>query len=343
MSGRTDGRTLQRATGRATAHGVRPTVGNTWVRRTSRGGLVAGLHWCDFTTRASVTQVLDSVRFVLGEFHDRGYGSALYRSAWLGPHASTVEAGFRRRGADHVRVSLTGEACEALGLLGAWALVDALGGKVTRVDVALDGAPFKPRTLYRAWQRGHVRTKVPRDHPDSASLLENAEGATFYLGTPASDRRLRVYDRRGPTRVEMQLRRGMAEAWWSKVGEASDAGIGALALGLVAGFVEFAAPDGSDTNRSRWSRLGWWDAFVGGTVALVGLVSRTPTALHGLVGHVWRNAAAVATYLDAVKALGHDAQRALGELLHHGTARRSARHRALLAGVRSAAPALVGV
>ena len=303
-----------------------------------------GLHWLDFTTKRSHVEVVAAVSSLLGEFSERGRGTSLYRWAWDGPHGATVEAGFRLRGSENVRVSLTGEACEGLGMTGAYALVDMLGGKVTRCDVAVDGAPFSPSAMWEAWQAGHVRTKVPRGHPDSCRRIENGEGTTVYVGSVSSERMLRCYDRRGPTRVELQLRRDMAQAWWAKVGTAeSDERIGELAVALVAGFVEFAAPVGVDGNRSRWVRLSWWESFLAGVPALVGLVKRTPTAFVGLVGHVWRNAASVSTYLEAVAALGLDAQRALAELLSHGAERRPARHRAMLAGVRHAAPAYAHV
>jgi hypothetical protein len=288
----------------------------------------------DFTVAGSdVGRVLDALQAAVGEFHHAKRGSARYRERWDGPDESTVEAGFRLRGSDHVRVSLTGSTCEALGWEMARDLVEALGGKPTRVDAALDGVPFTPAMLDRAWRRGHVRCHLDRSDPNACRYYRNGEGATVYLGSVKSDRMLRCYDRRGPTRAEMQLRRSMARAWWAVMAARPLEAIPGLVRGLVAGFVELAKPRGADSNRSRWERLPWWDAFLAGSAALTGLVKRTPSTLPGLVRHVWRQAATLATYVDSVVALGHREAYVVSSLLGDGRARRSSRHRAMLAGV----------
>jgi hypothetical protein len=313
-----------------------PTSGNTWVNRTrlDGDGLVAGLHWLDFTVRGGdVGQVLDALAAAVGEFHPSRRGTSRYQRKWDGPDDSTVEAGFRLRGGDHIRVSLTGTSCEGLGWEMAIDLVRALGGRPTRVDAAIDGAPFTPAMLDRAWRRGHIRSHLNRDDPDACRLQRNGAGSTVYLGSVKSDRMLRCYDRRGPTRVEMQLRRAMARGWWAQVAAGPLEAIPQLVRGLVAGFLEVAKPEGEDSNRSRWTRLPWWDEFLGGAAALTGLVKRTPSALAGLVAHVWRQAATLATYVDAVATLGHDEGYTVAALLATGRARRSSRHRALLSGV----------
>jgi len=280
-----------------------------------------------------VSEVLSVVDGYVGEFHDPGHGSKLYASLWVGPLGAAVESGFRRSRDDHVRVSLPGEVCERLGLVDLVALLTVLGGKPTRWDLAVDGAPFHPKAVYDAWQRGMVRSKLQRDDPNAVRLMENGEGTTVYMGSEHSDRMLRIYNRRGPTRVEMQLRRAMAEAFWARLQASTAEDFGQLVMSLVAGFVDFAAPSGSDSNRSRWLRLPWWSAFMGTTTALVGLVRRAPSTWRGLSGHVRRNASALVTWLQGVHTLGGDMTGALDELLQQGRARQGARHRAMVSGL----------
>jgi hypothetical protein len=319
---------------------VGPALSNTRVCDTScdGDGLVAGLHYLTFTVRGDqVAAVLAALVGVgAGEFHEANRGTSMYRRRWDGPHGATVEAGFRLGGSDHVRVNLPGDACEVVGFLRAVDLVDALQARVTRWDGALDGAGFDPIALADAWDAGHIRSKLRRDDEDACRLYRNGAGTTVYLGSPSSDRMLRCYDRRGPVRVELQMRREMAAASWAAVAVDPSA-FGTVLLGLVGGFVEVAAPVGADTNRSRWQRLPWWDAFMSGATALVGLVKRTPATFTGLVGHIWRNAAALATYVDGVAGFGHDEAGVLAALLSGGRARRHSRHRAMLGGVLAAA------
>jgi hypothetical protein len=336
MTGGAAGTGAGRPGGRTDPGTAGPSSGNTRVHRTRADGdgLQAGVHWADFTVRGDDhDRVLEAAGAALGAFYESKRGTSRYRRKWDGPHGATVEAGFRLSSRDHVRVSLPGEACEVLGLEVVRDLVAALGGKVTRVDAAVDGVCFTPVQLERAWRHGHIRSHIPREDPEACTLYRNGAGATLYLGSPRSDRRLRCYDRRGPVRVEMQLRRAAAAGWWRAVCAATLDEFGELVRGLVAGFVEVARPVGEDSNRSRWTRLPWWDRFLEGAPALVGLVKRTPSSLVGLVAHVRRQAAAVATYVDAVAALGHPEEDTIRDLLWSGRARRSSRHAAMLAGV----------
>jgi hypothetical protein len=295
-----------------------------------------GLHWLDFTTRLPLRRVLRVLKPAVGAFVAAGHGKGMYERVWDGPHGALVSAGFRRAGRDHVRVSLPGDVCEGVGFELAARLLRLLAARPTRTDVAVDGAGFEPMRLVEAWNAGQVRTRLPRHDPDVVRWYGNGEGTTVYLGSPQSDRMLRCYDRRGPTRVELQLRRGMAQAWWRELAGRS-VGIPTLALGFVAGFVDVAAPSGEDSNRSRWVRLGWWEAFVGGVAALAGLVRRAPTTLPGLVRHVWRNAAALATYVDAMAHWGFDRpEMTVAALLQQGRARRPSRHAAMLEALAQA-------
>lgn len=76
----------------------------------------------------------------------------------------------------------------------------------TRLDIAFDHVPFTPKEQYAAYASGEVITRCR-----SFKWLENEDGNTFYLGSSKSDRLTRCYDRRGFTRLELQLRNAYAD------------------------------------------------------------------------------------------------------------------------------------
>lgn len=112
-----------------------------------------------------------------------------------------------RDGARACVLDVPGESCEVKG---DWLpLVSMLGGKITRVDLAVDIGPAalsraRMVEMRRAWLRGQVDTKV-RTFSEHRSYAPG-DGFTWYFGGTTSDIRLRCYDRRGPLRLEFQWR-----------------------------------------------------------------------------------------------------------------------------------------
>jgi len=302
------------------------------------GLLDVGCHWLDFTTRAPVDEVLTVLDGFLGEFNAAEYGTKLYEVLWLGPLDSRVEASPRRGSSDHCRVSLPGEVCDRLQLQQLVALVTLLQGRPTRVDLAVDGAPFHPNALQAAWDADLVLSNVHRGNPESNIYQRNSEGVTVYIGSPKADARLRCYNRRGPTRVELQLRRAKARSFWRELCASSVEAFPSLVLGAVDGFVSFRAPTGEDSNRSRWKRLPLWEAFLCGAARVRLAVVRAPASLDRLARHVWRQAAPLTTWLHARQVQGFDLWDSLSALLEHGRERMGPRHRSVLAGLTSAVP-----
>lgn len=85
----------------------------------------------------------------------------------------------------------------------------SFGSRSTRADVAWDGFPLSPRECMECVERGLVKSPI---HRATMHLILCAQrdigksGDTFYAGGSGSARRLRVYDRRGPVRCEVQCR-----------------------------------------------------------------------------------------------------------------------------------------
>lgn len=164
----------------------------------------AGLHWLTFTHRGDVEQVLDRLG---GSFSSveaiGGYGQ---------PRSVCHESGTRvffgsERHDQPICVNMPGEVCETWWVEGlTWA--EDLGACVTRSDFALDLEPAdearrRMMQLRRAWKTKRVETAC-RSFSEVRS--EPPDGWTFYWGGKTSAMRFRAYDRRGPLRLEFQLR-----------------------------------------------------------------------------------------------------------------------------------------
>jgi DNA relaxase NicK len=235
-----------------------------------------------------------------------------------------------------VMVEVTGEGCEQLGTLEVLDLAAVLELRASRVDLALDGADFTPKDVRDAWRAGDVRTRsqVPADAlPDrqwrTCEWRSTATGDLFGMGARSSRSYVRVYDRRGFTRLELELKAEAAIAAASALREARASGAAALAAVMMAWVrrsVDFVDAS-SDTNSSRRELLPWWAAFVGAVeAARVRLVDPVTRTLEDAQAWVERQVAPVLAVLE--RAMGTSA---LLALVRGGSARWRGRHRALLA------------
>ena len=117
-----------------------------------------------------------------------------------------------------VVLNMTGDACDAYFQQGLeWS--EKMGGRVTRLDAAADVGPddlARARwvEMRRAWKRGQVETSMRRTSFSEIKSDRPGEGCTAYYGDKQADLQLRVYDRRGPLRLEAQWRppKGMSRS-----------------------------------------------------------------------------------------------------------------------------------
>lgn len=171
---------------------------------------------------------------------------------------------------DDVFVVLTGEACELLGSVGLVALASDLDLEPTsRLDLAWDTDLFTPSTIRSAWRSGDVVTRVHRtpdpnrpDRPSGLEWRESPDGDTAALGSRSSQRYVRVYDRRGPTRMELELKEDRAVLLWRALLACAESDWSNTALGELRAHVDFR--DRSTSKNPRDARLlDWWADFVG--------------------------------------------------------------------------------
>jgi hypothetical protein len=176
------------------------------------------------------------------------------------------------RGDEYCTVEVKGRGCEFLGNEGIRYLFDDLGDKfkirASRVDVMAHTDYFTPRTISDAVLAGDYSSRSVK--PENRVYIESDAGDTCYLGMgskPSGGLRrigecaLRIYDRRGTTRIELQ----------TSGGHAHGAG-GLLSMrpveewpGMIRGFMRHYCDfvdRAANVRVCRCPLLDWWNAFI---------------------------------------------------------------------------------
>ena len=193
-----------------------------------------------------------------------------YLQRWTLPGGITVYADPVNPDQKHVHVEIKGDAATAIGALKFRLLFGMLDGRFAgrwlarRIDLAWDGVPFTPDLVKASVIAGDVRTRATRAGLGwHESPLDPNGGRTCTLGSRASDFYLRVYDKRGPTRCELQVMNDRASLVVRFLADVDVSRWSAVALGHLRDFVDFVDSD-SDPNITRASLLEWWSSFLGG-------------------------------------------------------------------------------
>lgn len=261
-----------------------PPFSNTGVTERSEHSTTtwAGIHWFAGTARtlrpAEVCAVVaEHLEASVNPRKAGGYG--YHHSAGIGKASVYWSVGR----AD-VFVVLPGEVCEQLALPGLVALATELDlVPSSRLDVAWDNCPFTPRQVARAFEAGDVVTRIKRSLSETGRVhgLEtrsNAEGDTTYLGSRSSERFVRVYDRRGATRFEMELKGKRSIDLWARFMAASEEMAPQLALGVVRDFIDFKDRCFAE-NTKDCPMLPWWASFTDWAGKQVCVIPRRPVTL----------------------------------------------------------------
>ena len=219
-----------------------------------------------------------------------------------------------------VLLECPGKACEVLGHHNLQVLF--CNADLTRSDIAFDYAPFTPREVATWVREGNIRTraKARRFFED---LSSEGEGETVYIGSRQSPQMLRVYDRRGFTRVELELKDEMARAFKEiLLLDASE--FAEKAVGVLREFVDFVDVE-KDSNVSRAPLLALWEEFTRNCsrvkIRTAGVVTQTLETVTE-----WLETQVPAMLYTFARAGG-----SVGELLRLGQGRQKRKHRLLIA------------
>ncbi len=221
----------------------------------------AGVHWFAGTTRLPVSDVLELLPgHLLAPVvtHERGARGGYAHSASCG--GLLVAWGDDR---PDVLVTIPGAVCEVLGVPGVVAVATDLELEPSsRMDLAWDAYGFTPADCRAAARRGDVVARVQFSQAGSSRWMEDGAGAaTYYMGARTSSRMVRVYDRRGPTRVELEVKGERAVLLWRALLSTVEEGWSARGLAELRGFVDFR--DRSGGQRPDYCPLlDWWAEFV---------------------------------------------------------------------------------
>ena len=270
--------------------GAVPTVGGSEPPFTNRGvvntndSIRISIHWLEITffcsPKTPVTEFMgvyfpwyedENYRWE-DDFTLRGTTGRHYNAIYDGPDGVVLYA-YPKTG-NHCSLQISGSAIEKLGQDSLFRLLEAYQSyyseerdcedskfhwQCTRIDIAFDNVPFTPAMCRDSWLAGNVRT---RSHPDSYDWRSNAEGDTFYMGKRISGRLIRVYNRRGPVRLELELKKKFSVPFVRNLAENGFMVLRETAVGTVRDMVDFIDV-GSDSNKSRAALLDWWSLFVG--------------------------------------------------------------------------------
>lgn len=167
------------------------------------------------STDRDYEQVLDIMVDEMGG----AFGEVEWRGGFNQParfvHDSGASVHFGSERPDQpIVVNATGEVCEKAGVVDSLVRASSkLDAWLTRLDPALDLEPTnlarrRLMQMHRAWMRGTVVTRMApgshRTHRDEAE----GQGVTMEFGAQGGGLLLRAYDRRGPLRLEWELRPG---------------------------------------------------------------------------------------------------------------------------------------
>lgn len=128
-----------------------------------------------------------------------------------GNHVGLIEFGgphtVRKDGVYTARIELTGDGCRIYesaarsGHAQRWlelrAKLESCAGRLTRIDIAADdlAGMYPLRWAMSMWEQGDFDNRGQRPKAQHINDMGSGAGSTFYVGTPTSEKRLRVYEK----------------------------------------------------------------------------------------------------------------------------------------------------
>lgn len=228
--------------------------------------------------------------------------------------------------------------------------LSSMGASCSRLDFALDDYEglLDLDEIERKLAYGEVSTRWKNYEQRTGKVgigsLGVGEGRTIYLGSRTSETFARLYDKnkeqaaKNPdfvplahwVRFEIEVKKRRAqqlfEALVSLIAAGSD-DIGGFLAGYVRGLVDFKEPDYSDTNKSRWATVSWWDSFLSFSAKLRLTFPKGIDTVEKLKRWVLRSVSPMLAVLATVDNMWLD------EVVSAGQNRWSMRHYKLLQGV----------
>lgn len=169
------------------------------------------IHWLTCSFKGDLVAVRKVITDMLGTYEDSDRGGLGYELARRYDNSAVL---YYDPDVSHFTVSLPGCACETLTmdiLLEIIKISIESGGRCTRLDLAFDGLNFQPNKVWDSILRGTVNTKANRE---TFRYMQSLDGThdTVVMGSRHSERYIRIYNKRGYTRVEIEIKGNQAAA-----------------------------------------------------------------------------------------------------------------------------------
>lgn len=302
--------------------------------------LQVAIHWLSFTIvggKAAAEKLLAEKLEDVGGWSgcNLPHGGFGYRESVAGVFGIRI---YHSEDREEAHVVICGSACDQLpcGVLVRFLFAAATGRiRLRRIDLAFDGlvnedgSPVSPKALFEQVKADDstLRTWANRSSLSCYESLADDGGETFYIGSRTSERMVRIYNRRGITRMELELKGDRAEKFPAQFAN-STGFFGPIAVGVLRDFLDFVEP----SDRPSTAPLQrWWAAMVARFERLTLRRAAKVVALDER--WQWLKRQVSASLLVIVKACGGDADSMLASLLAEGERRYSGKHNALLATV----------
>jgi len=219
------------------------------------------IHWLSFTVHAPIEQAEAFyslwLRDAFGPAHP-GPGGMFYSGSLCGLLGARVYTA-PVEGGDYWTVSLPGQACEAVSLEWFRSLSLFLEGyyqtEYTRLDLAFDDWPFSPAEMKSFEASGEIASPArPRGQRLRRDQYhEGVDGDTWEIGSRTGGRFLRVYDRRGVNRLEIELHHEHAKCAMSTLFiDDSRVDYSGMARGIVEMFLRVRSGRGYHEQYKLW-------------------------------------------------------------------------------------------
>jgi DNA relaxase NicK len=209
----------------------------------------------------------------LGELQDKGHGGRGFKGLWVAELGSKIYVR-PTNGEMYFNIELPGQACACIPperfrlfldfLLSSESSSEgAYKFKVTRIDFAFDNVPFTPQMFLQAIEENKIRSLTQREstriNASPFKLKEDSSSlgtTTIYFGSSQSTRKVRVYDKRGPTRLELELRDLRSDHVARAVLTQDEAEWMTLAVSHVRDFMDIYETE------ERETLAAWWQEFI---------------------------------------------------------------------------------
>lgn len=99
-------------------------------------------------------------------------------------------------------------------------------------------------------------------HKNSWKWQENAEERTFSMGSQQSGRYIRIYDRRGPTRLEIEFKDKWAKVIAENLATMTTRHWVLDCIGMIRNYIDFLDCRLVDAANPQGNLAPWWDEFV---------------------------------------------------------------------------------